>query len=62
VSAGEKAVIRDVVGAIRGLKRSRSWQVAQAARKWERGITCFIKVRLINDRKAEAKGSAKENG
>ena len=28
-----------------------SLDVARAAAKWERGIGCFIKVRLINDRK-----------
>src|ERR1041385_1762261 len=50
VPAAEKAVIRDVIGMIRGLKRSRSVPVAEAARKWERGLTCFIKFRLMGER------------
>lgn len=52
LSAGEKAVIRGLIEAMRGLKRSEERQVAQAAYKWERGITCFIKLRLMNDRSA----------
>jgi hypothetical protein len=47
VPAAEKAVIRDVLTAIRGLKASRSLLVGQAARKWERSIACFIKFRLM---------------
>ena len=47
VPAAEKAVIRDVISSIRGLKSSRSGPVAMAARKWERSIACFIKIRLI---------------
>jgi len=38
VPAEEKAVIRDVLNAIRGLKHSRSAPVSLAARKWERSI------------------------
>jgi len=44
--AAEKRVIRDVLGAIRKWKQSESWPAAQAARKWERSIACFIKFRL----------------
>ena len=47
VPAAEKAVIRDVISSIRGLKNSRSGPVAMAARKWERSIGCFIKFRLM---------------
>jgi hypothetical protein len=47
VPDAEKAVIRDVLTSIRGLKGSRSPQVGQAARKWERSIACFIKFRLM---------------
>lgn len=50
VPAAEKAVIRDVINSIRGLKSSRSWPVAMAARKWERSIGCFIKFRLMGER------------
>ncbi len=48
VPQSEKDVIRDVVTAVRGLKRSKSPQVALAARKWERGIVCFIRFRLMS--------------
>lgn len=50
VPAAEKAVIRDVISSIRGLKNSRSGPVAMAARKWERSIGCFIKFRLMGER------------
>jgi len=49
VPDAEKAVIRGLIRSARGLKRSPSWQVAQAARKWERSITCFIKFRLMGE-------------
>lgn len=48
VPQSEKAVIRDVVASIRGLKRSKSPQISQAARKWERGIVCFIRFQLMS--------------
>ena len=48
VPAAEKAVIRDVINSIRGLKNSRSGPVAMAARKWERSLACFIKFRLMH--------------
>ena len=48
VPAAEKAVIRDVINSIRGLKSSRSGPVAMAARKWERSLACFIKFRLMH--------------
>ncbi len=47
VPAAEKAVIRDMLSSIRGLKCSQSGPVALAARKWERSIACFIKFRLM---------------
>ena len=45
--AEEKAVIRDLFSSIRGLKHGGTKPVAQAARKWERSIGCFIKFRLV---------------
>lgn len=51
VPAAEKAVIRGILGSARGLKQSRLWPVAQAARKWESGIACFIKSRLMGERR-----------
>ena len=44
---GERKVLGEVRRMFRGLKRSRVPQVARAAVKWERGIGCFIKVRLM---------------
>ncbi len=44
----EKAVIRDVLNALRSLKRSQQGQVAVAARKWERSLGCFIKCQLMS--------------
>ena len=44
----EKEVLHGIVRGIRLLKRSQSPQVANAAAKWERSITCFIKCRLMS--------------
>ena len=49
VPAAEKAVLRDLLRSVRGLKGSRSRQVVQAARKWERSIVCFIRFRLMGE-------------
>ena len=62
LSAGEKAVIRSLIEAMRGLKRSQERQVAQAACKWERGITCFIKLRLMHDGRTRRRGEKTEGG
>ena len=51
LSAGEKAVIRTLIEGMRGLKRGGELQVVEAARKWDRKITCFIKVQLMHDRR-----------
>ena len=48
LSNGEKHVIWCVMRMLRGAKRSELSDVAQAAKKWERGIACFIKWRLKN--------------
>jgi hypothetical protein len=47
--AGERVVIRAVVKMLRGARQSQVRDVARAAVKWERGIGCFIKVRLMRD-------------
>jgi hypothetical protein len=53
---GERALIRAVVRMLRSARRSRVREVARAAVKWERGICCFIKVRLITEKqKAESR-------
>jgi hypothetical protein len=51
LTPGERNLIRNVMGLLRGAKRSRWKDVAEAAAKWERGIGCFIKVRLISARR-----------
>ena len=51
VPAEEKHLICTIMGMVRGLKRSRVPQVASAAQKWERGLGCFIKLRLMNARR-----------
>ncbi len=48
VPAEEKHLICTVMRMVRGLKRSQVPQVAQAAAKWERGLGCFIKLRLMH--------------
>jgi hypothetical protein len=53
LSQGERRLIRSVMGLLRGAKRSQVVEVARAAAKWERGIGCFIKVRLISAQSAE---------
>ena len=52
LTPGEKKLICNLMRMLRGAKHSQIQEVARAAAKWERGIGCFIKVRLINDRKA----------
>jgi len=49
VPAGERTLIHAVVRMLRSAKRSELQEVAQAAAKWERGIGCFIKVRLMHE-------------
>jgi len=48
LSQGERRLICSVMGLLRGAKRSQLQDVARAAAKWERGLGCFIKVRLMN--------------
>ncbi len=44
----ERAVLRSLVRMLQSAKRSRVAGVARAARKWELGLGCFVKVRLLN--------------
>jgi hypothetical protein len=48
LSPGERKIICSLMRLLRGAKRSQLRDVARAAAKWERGIGCFIKVRLMN--------------
>ena len=50
LSQGERRLICSLMGMLRGAKRSQVVEVARAAAKWERGLGCFIKVRLIHER------------
>ena len=53
---GERALIGAVVRMLRSARRSQVREVARAAVKWERGIGCFIKVRLMGEKqKAESR-------
>lgn len=51
LSQGERRLICSLMELLRGAKKCQVAEVARAAAKWERGIGCFIKVRLMNDRK-----------
>lgn len=51
VPAGEQTLLRSIARMLRGAKRSQLQEVARAAAKWERGIGCFIKVRLMHERR-----------
>jgi hypothetical protein len=56
LSSGERKLICSLMRMLRGAKRSQLLDVARAAAKWERGIGCFIKVRLVGEnRKAESR-------
>src|SRR5271156_6327043 len=48
LSPGERKIICSLMRLLRGAKRSQLRDVARAAAEWERGIGCFIKVRLMN--------------
>lgn len=47
LTPGEKKLICNLMRMLRGAKHSQIQEVARAAAKWERGIGCFIKVRLL---------------
>jgi hypothetical protein len=56
IPEGEKTLLHAIARMLRSAKRSELQEVARAAVKWERGIGCFIKVRLIGEhRKAESR-------
>ena len=48
LSNGERRLIWSVMKLLRGAKRSEVEEVARAAAKWESGIGCFIKLRLMS--------------
>jgi hypothetical protein len=50
LSTGERRLITALIRMLRAAKNSQIHDVARAAAKWESGITCFIKVRLINQK------------
>ena len=49
VPEGEKTLLHTIARMLRSAKRSELQEVARAAAKWERGIGCFVKVRLITE-------------
>jgi hypothetical protein len=68
---GEKTLLHAIARMLRSAKRSELHEVARAAAKWERGIGCFVKVRLMHERRprrlvdsgwVRIEGRAQENG
>jgi len=59
LSQGERRLICSLMGLLRGAKRCQVAEVARAAAKWERGIGCFIKVRLMGQ---AARATASRSG
>ena len=59
LSNGERCLIWSMMKLLRGAKRSEVEEVARAAAKWESGIGCFIKVRLMS---MATKGRRVESG
>lgn len=54
----EKGVIRGIVRGVRVLKLSQSPEVARAAAKWDRTITCLIKWKLMSGVKSTRRNVA----
>jgi hypothetical protein len=48
LTSGERKLICSLMRMLRGATRSQLRDVAVAAKKWERGLGCSIKVRLMN--------------
>jgi hypothetical protein len=51
VPKGERALLHAIARMLRSAKRSHLPEVARAAAKWERSIGCFVKVRLIEEKR-----------
>ena len=51
IPEGEKALLHAIARMLRSAKHSHWQEVARAAAKWERAIGCFIKVRLMHERR-----------
>jgi len=63
IPEGEKMLLHAIARLLRSAKRSQLQEVARAAAKWERGIGCFVKVRLMwEKRKAENRKQKSELG
>jgi hypothetical protein len=52
---GERRFLGSLARMMRSAKRSKSRDVAQAAVKWERALGCFIRVRLMGERRRGAR-------
>ena len=64
IPEGEKTLLHAIARMLRSAKRSELHEVARAAAKWERGIGCFVKVRLIAEyrRRRKRKGQLVDSG
>jgi hypothetical protein len=62
LTSGERKLICSLMRMLRGAKRSQLRDVAVAAKKWERGLGCFIKVRLMNGYKPGRNSKRKSGG
>ena len=56
VPPGERAVICAIMRMLRVIKHSQDTGAARAAAKWERGLGCFMKMRLRRGERLKAKG------
>jgi hypothetical protein len=52
LTGGEKDFLRALMRMIQGAKHSQVVEVARAAQKWESGLSCFIKARLMHSCRA----------
>ncbi len=55
---GERRFLGSLARMMRSAKRSKSPDVAQAATKWERALGCFIRVRLMGEKRRRVRKTA----
>jgi hypothetical protein len=59
LSRADRQLATEIIGMLRAAKRCGAKDVARAAAEWERGISFFIKVRLIGDWERKRKRKAR---